>query len=67
MLDYGAMLLSQVKSLISPTSISDLLSPIGLGIPLIVVGHLLKGGVGVGIVFFVWMSVYLCFKDFLPF
>jgi len=67
MLEYGTMLSLQVKSLINPTSLLEILSPIGLGIPLIVAGQLLKRGLGVGIVFLVWVLVFLYFKGLLPF
>ena len=67
MVEYGAMLGLDVKSLFSSALISEILLPLGLGIALIVVGYLFKGVWGAVIAFLVGAVLFLFFRGLLPF
>ncbi len=67
MVEYGATLGLDVKSLFSSIPNIELLLPAGLGLVLIAVGYLLKGVWGAVIAFLVGAVLFLYFRGLLIF
>jgi hypothetical protein len=65
--EYGALLGLNVKSFFTSTPISEMFLPVGLGIPLIAAGYLLKGVWGAGVAFLIGTVLLLYCKGLPPF